>query len=207
MKKAATLIREIEFNNSKLAQLQRDHARIGQELSDLAASNKAKITELVGTMAERLDLSQVPIHLLVSRVSKLGDGLFQADPVSEDGTTVFVKFGRNASSVNRQVLVSAGLHWHGRDGGWGGRVTVTQLASLRKTFGDRVRASKGEDADRDLEERPSAAPDVVSADVAAVVPVAEDGEGQAGRATRENQLASGLVRPFAGFPPRRPPGI
>jgi len=34
MKKAATLIREIELNNNKLAQLQRDHARLGQEISD-----------------------------------------------------------------------------------------------------------------------------------------------------------------------------
>jgi hypothetical protein len=206
MKKAATLIREIELNNNKLALLQRDHARIGQEISDLAASTKAKIIEFVGTTVESLDLSQVPIHLLVSRVSKLGDGLFQEDPVNVDDTMVFVRFGRNASSANRQVLVSAGLHWHGRDGGWVGRVTEVQLASLRKTFGDRVSASKGEDAGPDLEERPSSTPDVVSADVAAVVPLAEDDEGQAGRATRENRLASGLVRPFAGFPPRRPPG-
>ncbi|WP_147250302.1 hypothetical protein [Bradyrhizobium sp. MOS003] len=206
MKKSATLIREIEINTNKLALLQRDHARIGQEISDLAASNKAKIIELIGTTVVNMDLSQVPIHLLVSRVSKLGDGLFQEDPASEDDTTVFVKFGRNASSANRQVLVSAGLHWHGRDGGWVGRVTEAQLASLRKAFGDRVSASKGDDAGLDLEGQPSAAPDVVSADVAAVLPLAEDDDGQAGGATREIQLASGSVRPFAGFPPRRPPG-
>ena len=168
--------------------------------------NKAKIIEFVGTTVESLDLSQVPIHLLVSRVSKLGEGLIQEDRVNEDDTTVFVKFGRNASSANRQVLVSAGLHWHGRDGGWVGQVTEAQLVSLRKAFGDRVSASKGEDAGLDLEGRPSAAPDVVSADVAAVLPLAEDDDGQAGGATREIQLASGLVRPFAGFPPRRPPG-
>ncbi|MFK4509257.1 hypothetical protein LPJ38_16430 [Bradyrhizobium daqingense] len=48
MKKAATLIREIEINNKKLALLQRDHARIGQEISDLAASNKVKISSSSG---------------------------------------------------------------------------------------------------------------------------------------------------------------
>ncbi|MCK1576828.1 hypothetical protein [Bradyrhizobium sp. 174] len=204
MKKSATLIREIEINTNKLALLQRDHARIGQEISDLAASNKAKIIELIGTTVENMDLSQVPIHLLVSRVSKLGEGLIQEDRVSEDDTTVFVKFGRNASSANRQVLVSAGLHWHGRDGGWVGRVTEAQLASLRKTFGDRVSASKGEDAGDPLGEPPVGAPDEVSADVAAIVPSVEADEGHGQRAADQVQPASSLVRPSFSFPPRRP---
>lgn len=204
MKKPATLVREIELNHAKLALLHREHARIGQEILDLATLNKAKIIELVGTTVETLDLSQVPIHVLVSKLSKLGEGLIQEDPVSEDNTAVFVKFGRNASSANRQVLLSAGLHWHGRDGGWVGRVTEAQLASLRGAFGDRVSAPKGEDAGWPLEEPPDAVPDVVSVDVAAVAPAAEEGEGHARKATREDRLASSLVPPSFAFPSRRP---
>ncbi|MFK4384578.1 hypothetical protein [Bradyrhizobium sp. USDA 223] len=203
MKKVATLIREIEINNKKLALLQRDHARIGQEISDLAASNKVKIIELIGTTVESMDLSQVPIDLLVSRVSKLTEGLIQEDRVSEDDTAVFVKFGRNASAAKRQVLVSAGLHWHGRDGGWVGRVTEGQLASLRKTFGDRVSALKGEDAGDPLGEPPAGAPGEVSADVAAIVPSVEADEGHGERATDQVQPAPSLGLPSFSFP-RRP---
>lgn len=200
MKKPAALIREIEVNQAKLALLQKEHARIGQEISDLSARNRAKIVELVETTLETLDFGEVPIHMLVSKLTKLSEELIHEDTGGDDRIAVFVRFGRNASSANRQVLVSAGLHWHGRDGGWVGQVTEMQLARLRNAFGDRVSGSKSEGAGSSAKKPLHSAPDVASTDVAAVQPLTEDKEDQAESAILGDQLPSKSVPPSFAFP-------
>lgn len=204
MTKPAALIREIEVNQAKLAMLQKEHSRIGQKISYLSALNKTKIIELVGTTLESLDFGEVPIHVLLSKLTKLSEELIHEGPDSDDKIAVFVRFGRNVSSANRQLLVSAGLHWHGRDGGWVGQTTAMQVARLRDAFGDRVRGAKRDEAGSSPEEPLHVAPDVISTDVAAVLSLAKDNESQAGRATHGNQLPSRLVPPSFAFSSRRP---
>jgi hypothetical protein len=206
MKRPRTLVHEIELNQTRIAVLREDHARIGQEISHLVAANKAKVVELVEAEVERLDLSQLPIHNLLTSLSKLGEavGVDRVLPASfleaEPSIQAFVKLSRNASASNRQVLESAGLHWHGRDGGWAGNVTPAQLAHLRRAFGERVEKPEcgaGGDPVMPLERVPGA----VSADVAAIAAPAE----QADTAVREGQsiATATALRSSFGFP-RRP---
>jgi hypothetical protein len=120
MKKTTKLVREIELTQARIAALREDHARIGQEISHLVAQNKARIMELLGATVERLDLSRLPIHALLSPLSKLAEDVDHDRPnaLEEANIEAFVKIGRNASSTNRRVLEMAGLHWHGRHAGW-----------------------------------------------------------------------------------------
>jgi len=211
MKRPRTLVREIELNQVRIAVLREDHARIGQEISHLVAANNAKVMELVGAEIERLDLGQLPIHDLLSSLSKLGEGgvvdnvLPTSLPEAEANIHAFVKLSRNASASNRRMLESAGLHWHGRAGGWIGNVTPDELAHLRRAFGERVeRPECGDRGDPAMpQER---VPGAFSADVAAIAAPAEEEQGQADTAIPEGQsiatTATATLRSSFGFPRR-----
>jgi len=71
MKMTTKLVREIEHAQAKIAVLREEHARTGQELSHWIGIHKNKVMELVGATVERLDLSQMPIHDLLSSLSRL----------------------------------------------------------------------------------------------------------------------------------------
>jgi hypothetical protein len=211
MKRPRTLVHEIELNQTRIAVLREDHARIGREISHLVAANKAKVMELVEAEVERLDLSQLPIHNLLSSLSKLGETVVVEHffptslPEVEANIHAFVKLSRNASASNRRILESAGLHWHGRAGGWIGNVTPDDLAHLRLAFGERV--EKPECGDRGDPAMPQErVPGVFSADVAAIAARAEEEQGQADTAIPERQsiaTATATLRSSFGFP-RRP---
>lgn len=140
MQRQTTLVREIESLQAKIAVRRQDRARIDDEISDLVAANKAKIMMLVATTFERLDLSNVPVSTLLLSLSKVtADTVHQPTSLAAAGNIpAFVRFGRNASPSNRELLVAAGLHWNGREGGWVGQVTEAQIADLRRTFGGRL---------------------------------------------------------------------
>lgn len=208
MKRPRTLVREIESNQARIAVLREDHARIGQEIAHLVAANKAKVLELVGVEVERLGLSQLPIHNLLSSLSMLGKGLVvdhvlpNSLPEAEASIQAFVRFSRNASASNRRLLESAGLHWHGRDGGWTGNVTPAALAYLRQAFGKRVEKPEC-DAGGDPATPLESVPEAVSTDVAAIATPAEEGQGQGDTAVPGEPLvstATAKLRSSFGFP-------
>jgi hypothetical protein len=213
MKKPVTLVCEIEWTQARIAVLSEDHARIGQEISHLIRQNKARITELVGATVERLDLSGLPVHVLLSSLSKLGEGLvIDRDlstglPEAQANIQVFVKFGRNASASNRQLLLAAGLHWHGRHGGWSGCVTRERLAHLRRVFGRRVEKPEEVSTEGDARASPENAPGAVSADLEAIAAPAEGEQGQVEAAApgdKSVSTATTRLRSTFGFPSRRP---
>lgn len=210
MKRPRTLVREIELNQARIAVLREDRARIGQEISHLIAANKAKVMELVGIEIERIDLGQLPIHNLLSSLSKLGEGgvvdnfLPTSRPEAAANIQAFVKLSRNASASNRRMLESAGLHWHGRAGGWIGNVTLDELAHLRLAFGERVvKPECGDGGDPAMPQE--CASGAFSADVAGIAVPAEEEPGQADTAIPEGQsiATAATLRPSFGFP-RRP---
>ena len=172
IKKTTKIIREIEQAQAKIAVLREEHARTSQELSYWVGTHKNKVMELVGATVERLDLSHVPIHNLLSSLTRLGEDAVHdgtdATLMEEADTDVFVKIGRNASSSNRRALEMARLHWHGRQAGWVGVVTAAQLAELRRTFGGRVEKPEQVGAEEDPGEPQEDAPEAVSADVEAI---------------------------------------
>ncbi|WMT76976.1 hypothetical protein [Bradyrhizobium sp. Ash2021] len=208
MKKTAKLAREIEHAQAKIALLCQEQARIGQEISHLVATNKAKMMELVGATVERWDLSQVPVQALLSSLSKLSQDVVHDRPNLADVANIqtFVRFGRNASASNRQRLEAAGLHWNGREGGWVGKVTETELAVLRHAFGARVEKPEHVRAEDNSGMSPEDAQGALSADVEAMVTSAEERQGQAATAAPEEQFnAMATLRPSSfGFPLRRP---
>jgi hypothetical protein len=161
--------------------------------------------ELVEAEVVRLDLSRVPIQDLLSSLSRLGDCVAVDDviptlPETETSIQVFVKFSRNASASNRQMLESAGLHWHGRDGGWIGYVTPAQLERLRRAFGERVQKPACNPA-----MPPERLPEAVSADVEAIAASAEEEQGQTATAVTGEQsisTATMKLRPAFGLPRR-----
>lgn len=173
----------------------------------MVAASKAKVVELVGAEVERLDLSKLPIHHLSVSLSRLAeggvDGSVLPDPLPDAQATIqaFVKFGRNGSAANRRALESAGLHWHGRDGGWTGNVTPAALAHLRKVFGKRV--EKPECEDGGLPATPlETAPGAVSNDVEAIVTPVEEERGQADTVAEEPSVSTATTNLRFGFPPR-----
>ncbi len=118
-----------------------------------------------------------------------------------------MKVSRNVSVSNREVLESAGLHWHGRDGGWIGSVTHTQLADLRRVFGKRVEKPELAGAEEDPGTPQKHDADDHSADVEAIATPAEEEQGQADTAAPGAQSASTAttrLRSSFGFPSRRP---
>lgn len=210
MKRPRTLVREIELNQTRIAELREDHARIGREISQLVAASKAKVAELVGAEVERLNLSQLPIHYLLSSLAKLGEGGAGADhaltnplPQAEPGIQAFVKFSRNCSVANRHTLESAGLHWNGRDAGWTGNVTPAQLASLREVFEGRVETSERE-AGEDPAMPPANAPGAVSADIETIVTAVEEERTQVDAVTEEQSASTATMSLRSSFAfPRR----
>ncbi|MBN8974987.1 MAG: hypothetical protein J0I08_00770 [Rhizobiales bacterium] len=173
----------------------------------MSARSKARLVELVGATLESLDFDEVPIHMLVSKLTELSEELIHEGPGGDDRIAVFVRLGRNASSANRHARMSAGLHWHGRDGGWVGQVTKMQLAKLREAFGDRLSGAKAQEAQSSPKEQTYVAPEAVSTDVVAMLPLAEDKENQKERAIRGNRLPSTLTPPSFAFPLRRPGSV
>jgi hypothetical protein len=208
MKRPTTLVREIELIQAKIALLRREQARIEGEVSDLVATNKAKMMELVGATVERWDLSQVPVQALVSSLSKWSEDVVHDRPSLAGAANIeaFVRFGRNASASNRQRLEAPGLHWNGRDGGWVGKVTEAQLELLRHAFGARVEKPELVRAEENPGVSLEDAQDALSADVEAIVASAEEGQGQADAAEPEEQFnaRATLRSPPFGFPSRRP---
>jgi hypothetical protein len=209
MKKTTKLVREIEHAQAKIAVLREEHARTGQELSYWVGMHKNKVMELVGATVERVDLSQVPIHNLLSSLSRLGEDAYDrsnATLAEEADIEVFVKIGRNASSSNRQALEMAGLHWHGRQAGWVGVVSTAQLVELRRTFGGRVEKPEQVGAEEDAGVRQEDAPDAVAVDVEAIAVPPEE-QGQVDTAVSEEQSVSTATRLRSssfGFPLPRP---
>jgi hypothetical protein len=209
MKRPRTLVREIESNQTRIAELREDHARIGREIAHLVAANNAKVLQIVGAEVERLNLSQLPIHNLLSSLSMLGKGLVvdpglpTSSPKTDANIQAFVKLSRNASASNRRLLESAGLHWHGRDAGWTGNVTPAALADLRLAFGERV-----EKPARDAGGGPAtpleSVPPAFSAEVAAIATLAEEGQGQVDSAVPGKESVSTATAKLPSFVfPRR----
>lgn len=211
MKKTTKLVRELEHAQAKIAVLREEHARTGLELSHWVGVHKNKVLELVGAAVERLDLSQVPIHDLLSSLTKLAENVAHdranATLAEEADIEAFVRIGRNASSSNRQALEMAGLHWHGRQAGWVGVVTTAQLAELRRTFGGRVEKPEQAGAEEDSGVSQEDAPEAVSVDVEAIAGSAGDERGQVDAAVSDEQdvsTAPSLRSSSFGFPLRRP---
>lgn len=126
--------------------------------------------------------------------------------VDEEKVDTFVRISRNAGKRKRAVLVRCGLHWHGRDGGWTGRVGDATLTKLRDVFGDKVEkppliapgesplpAQKSAAAPAGVDEEPvtvQSQPDIVAA------------EGFPREATTSTPVHRNPL--FRSFPPRRP---
>lgn len=207
MKRPMMLAREIESVEAKIAERRRDRARIDDEILDLIAIKRAKMTALVGTTVERWDLSEVSVETLMQSLSKIThDALHNSTSLAAAGNLqAFVRFGRNASASNREKLVAAGLHWNGREGGWVGRVTEAQIADLRDTFGGRLEKPEVVCAQDDPGMTPDGALEPLSSNTETIVTSYVDGQWPATAAFSKELHALGRLPPPAGFPHRRFP--
>jgi hypothetical protein len=142
MKRSRTITREFIATQSRIATLREEHARIGEEISNLQAAQHAQAAKLVTDVLGTLDLTGVPIDSLLSAIVKVGGVAPEAPSMPPSAAVpavnVLVRISRNASPANRALLEEAGLHWNGRDGVWLGNVTHDELDRLRAAFGERV---------------------------------------------------------------------
>lgn len=192
MKRPAALVLEIEKDQARIAGLRKERARIDQEISNLVATNKALIVQLVSGTVEQLDLSRLPVRALVSPLAMLGEDVeHRAErPLQEEAAIeTFVKIGRNVSSSNRLAHERAGLHSHGRDpAGWKGTVTASQLAERRHHFGERVERPEQAGVGEDPKVLPEAAPAPASVDVRAIGGLVGERQGEPLTAEPESPL-------------------
>lgn len=208
MKRPMTLVREIESIQATIAERRRDRARIDDEISDLVAINKTKLMALVEAALERLDVSKVPAQTLMLSLSQVMDDAIHKTMSSPDvALQAFMRFGRNASPANREKLVAAGLHWHGREGGWVGQVTEAQIANLRDTFGGRLKKPEAVRAQDDPGVSPGGAQEPLSSNMETIVTSSEDGQRPATTAffSKDVDTSRKFPPPPAGFPVRRQP--
>ena len=207
MKRPMTLSREIESIQAKIAERRRDRARIDSEISNLLAISKAKMAALVGVTLERWDLSDVPVQTLLRCLAKVTEDAIHkpTSPAPAADLQVFVKFGRNASPLNREKLMAAGLHWNGREGGWVGNCTAAQISDLRQTFGGRLEKPEAIPAEGDPGISAGGAQETLSSDADTMAKSSDDSS-RSGTTVFSNDLnASGRLPPPPGFPHWRMP--
>ena len=210
MKRRTTLVREITETQARISELRRHQARICEEIEELTSANKASVMALVGDAVGRIDWGQVAIDDLLSSISALAESVANrsgstAPPDGVETFQAFVRFSRNASASNCAALKAAGLRWHGRNAGWTGYVSRTELVELRRVFGKRVEKPEDVDVGEDIGSSLEDAQGAVSADVGAIaVPVeAEQGQTDVAAPSASPATTTMTRSPFGGFPVRR----
>lgn len=209
-RRRATLVRDIEQNQARIAALRSEQVRISEEIKELTLANKANVMTLVGNAVERLDFGSVAIGDFLALISKMsetaGNHSTSAVPSMEPGTIqTFVRLSRNASVANRKALDGAGLRWNGRSGGWRGLVSPAQLVGLRHAFGDRVQTREEGDKGQDLQAALGGAQGAVSGGVEAIAVPAGEALGKSDDEVTSSTSDATLIPrlPFGSFPARR----
>lgn len=160
MKRARTIVKELESSGARLAALQRQQDDLASEISRAKKEHDLGVERMIIDIVRRNGIANLPIADIVASLDRLakaedlaGDrrpeeapgprddvvaAAEQADAAGEPGAETFVKISSNASADNRQTLENAGLRWNGKRGGYIGRTDAATIARLRETFGARV---------------------------------------------------------------------
>jgi hypothetical protein len=210
-----TRIKQLERADAELAALRDQRARIDARIASLESTRKKDLVAFAADILNGMDLARVSASTICARLTSLHDAVVRNDEghiatvdanAAYDKVEAFVKISRNASEDKRKLLENAGLHWHGRDGGWTGAVGSASLAQLRDVFGDKV-------------EKPPSPPvgeSPLPAQESAVVPAHIDEEPVTVQSQAEVIVAESPCREvatstpvhrnplFRSFPPRRP---
>lgn len=208
-RRLGTLVRDIEKNQTRIAALRNDQARIGEEIETLIKANKSNVMKLVGNAVEHLDFGSLAIIDFLSLITKLAETVGDRSASVAPGTIqTVVRLSRNASVSNREALDTAGLCWNGRRERWTGLVSAAQLTELRQVFGKRVEKPEEGDEGQDLGSTVDGALGTASADVKAIVTQVHEAPGNAGDAGGEEVPSmpdpTRIPRsPFGAFPVRR----
>jgi len=143
----------IEERDRRLADMQADQERARDE--SIAAKEQLVLTILRKRGVFGLPVSQImallgavempfdPVRVgIVTSAPPLQTETIGEPAVAAQANAVTVRISRNAAEGKRNVLINAGLKWHGKAGRWVGMVDRTRLAELRSVFGERVTISQ-----------------------------------------------------------------
>ncbi|OSI64707.1 MULTISPECIES: hypothetical protein [Bradyrhizobium] len=140
-------IKQLEHIDAELAALRDQRARMDARIAILESTRRADLLELASEILAGVDLLQMPVSAICAYLTALDGAVPRSDGADlattkenagDEKIATFIKISRNVGKRKRALLEQAGLHWHGRDGGWTGFVGSAALTQLRDVFGDKV---------------------------------------------------------------------